>query len=69
MRAPRLPAKDVRIGDLILTRSHWRTWKAVERVQHHRPICARDPSVTLDTACDHVLFQPDEPVACKRRSA
>lgn len=66
MRAPRIPAKDVREGDLILTCYHRRTWKVVEKVQHHRPIYERGPSIMLDTPGSRTWYQPDEPVACKR---
>lgn len=61
-----MPAKDVRVGDLILTGYHWRTWRVVTAVKHHRPICERDPSVMIDNTQCRTSWHPNELVACKR---
>lgn len=64
-RAPRVKAKDVKVGDWILTGYHWRTWKQVTEIHHHQPICERDPTVMIDNTQCRTNWMPDELVACK----
>jgi hypothetical protein len=60
-----MKAEDVRVGHLILTMYHPRTWLRVTEKWTHRQICQRDPCIVIDTARTRTSYCPGEMVPCK----
>lgn len=65
-KAPRKKAKDVQVGDWVLTCYAPRTWQPVTAVAHYSPEqAARD--IMIDTETCRVWFESADLVPCKPR--
>ncbi len=67
-RAPRKPAEDVRVGDLILNCYAPRTWREVQAVGVDAEASEAMVSIFLDTASDRTWYYAGELVPCKPQS-
>lgn len=66
MRAPRVAAVNVRIGDQILSPYYPRTWQRVEAVLRDTFYDSTTRSVGLDTPRDRTWWEQDELVPCRQ---
>ena len=64
MRAPRIAAAQVQVGDLILTPYYPRTWLPVENVVKDNTPPFRP--IHIDTARTRTSHEPDDLIPCKR---
>lgn len=66
MKAPRMKAEDVRVGDAILTCDAPRTWLVVSEVHRFRQVSHCGPCIALDTHRNRTWWTRGDLVPCRR---